>query len=142
MKRKQIRIIGTVIAIIIGIYAIYLGGMHGYYEVKNGSKNPSGIFFDAISGNSLAIKFPDWPGWPAMSIIPNLLVTGILVIIIASIILFWLLLYNNHKKWGQILLIMAIIFCLFGGGFKPPFFIIIAGIIGTIINRIDQKGNL
>jgi len=136
MKEKLSRIMGTIIAIIIGVYAIYLGSVHGYYELLNGSKNPNGIFFDAISGNSLAIDFPDWPGWPAMSIIPNLLVTGILVFIIASIILLWLLLYYNHKKWGSILIIMAIVMCLFGGGFKPPFFLILAGIIGIIKNRI------
>jgi hypothetical protein len=139
MKKKLIVTIGFSIALIIGVYAIYLGGAHGYYELLNGSKNPNGLFFDAISGNSLASDFPDWPGWPAMSIIPNLLITGILVFVITGFILFWTLLFFNHKKWGTILLCLAIVMCLFGGGFKPPFFMIIAGTLGIIIKRINQQ---
>ena len=125
-------------AMILGIYAAYLGGMHGYYEILNGGKNPGGILFDAISGHSLAIDFPGWPGWPAMSIIPNLWITGIVVFLIDGIFLFWLLFFFRHKKWGIILLCLSLLLCVFGGGFKPPFYGIVASVIGMIITRMDR----
>jgi hypothetical protein len=139
MRKRIIRIVGTAIVIIIGICAIYLGGMHGYYEIMNGPKNPGSFFFDAISGNSLAHDFPGWPGWPAMSIIPNLLITGMFVIMIDGIFLFWLLFFLNHKKWGIVVFSLSILLCLFGGGFKPPFFGIVAGVIGIMVERTKQN---
>ncbi len=139
MKKGIVRIIGTVLAILIGIYAVYLGGMHGYYEILNGQKNPGGFFFDAISGNSLATNFPGWPGWPAMSIIPDLWVTGIVVFTINGAFLLWLLIFPKHRKWGTIVVCLSMLLCLFGGGFKPPFYGILAGAIGIVARRIEQN---
>ncbi len=139
MKKGTVRIIGIAIPILIGIYAAYLGGMHGYYEILNGPKNPGGFFFDAISGNPLATDFPGWPGWPAMSIIPDLWITGAAVLIIDGAFLLWLLAFPKHRKWGMIVVCLSILLCLFGGGFKPPFYGILAGATGMITKRIEQN---
>ncbi len=139
MKKGIVRIIGTAIPILIGIYAVYLGSMHGYYELLNGQKNPGSFFFDATSGNSLAADFPGWPGWPAMSIIPDLWITGVVVFAIDGVFLFWLLVFLKHKKWGMILVCLSLLLCLFGGGFKPPFYGILAGAIGIAARRVEQN---
>ncbi len=137
--KKSIRIIITILTILIEIYAAYLGGMHGYYEITNGHKDPGGILFDAISGNSLATYFNGWPGWPAMSIIPDLLITGIVVLVFDGILLVWFIVFINRKKWGIILLCLSVLLCVCGGGFMPPFYAIMAGIIVSITKRIHQK---
>jgi hypothetical protein len=139
---SRVRKLVTAIGIAIGAYGVYLGGMHGYYEVSNVETRPGGFIFDAISGNSLAHDFPGWPGWPAMSIIPNLTVTGLLVFVICGLIIIWLLAFINHARWGQVLAVIAILLCLFGGGFKPPFLVIIAAIIGTSIRQRYPEANL
>ena len=99
MKRNILAVIGKIATIIIGVYAVYIAALHGYYEILNKNKIPNGILFDAISGNSLAKDFPGWPGWPAMKIIPNFLITSIIVFVIDAIMLFWLLLLFKYKKW-------------------------------------------
>jgi hypothetical protein len=138
----KVRILVTAIVIGIGVYAVYLGGMHGYCEISNVETRPGGIIFDATSGNSLADDFPGWPGWPAMSIALDLKVTGVLVFAICGLMLLWLLLFTNHAKWEHVLAVLAIVLCLFGGGFKPPFLVIIAAIIGTAIRRRDPETNI
>jgi hypothetical protein len=139
MKRDVFRTAGTLLTIGIGLYAVYLGGMHGYYEILNGSRNPHAIFFDAISGNPLAADFPGWPGWPAMSIVPNLLISGIMVEITAGALLLWLVLFSGRRKWGIWIVILALVLCLFGGGFKPPFFAAAAGVAGILVKRPDRQ---
>jgi hypothetical protein len=142
MKSKLFRVISKIITIIIGIYSVYIATLHGYYEILNKNIIPNGILFDAISGNSLATNYPGWPGWPAMTIIPNFLITGIIVYVIAGIMLLWLLILFNNRKWEQILVFLAILLCLFGGGIKWPLFVIVSGSIGIILDRINHKNNL
>jgi hypothetical protein len=137
--KKPIKFIMTITAIIIELYAAFLAGMHGYYEIVNGHKNPGGIFFDAISGNSLATAFNGWPGWPAISTIPDLLITGIVVFIIDVILVVWFLVFINHKKWMVVLAGLAVLLCIFGGGFMPPFLSITAGLIVIVVNKRPKK---
>jgi hypothetical protein len=137
--KRPIKIIMMVIAVIIELYAAILAGMHGYYEIVNGHKNPGGILFDAISGNSLTTNFNGWPGWPAISIIPDLLITGIVVFIIDGILLVWFLFFNNHKKWIIILVCLAILLCVCGGGFMSPFYGITAGVIVIFFEKNRPK---
>jgi hypothetical protein len=139
MRRSMIKAVGTVLAVLMGIYAVYLGGMHGYYEIMNGMKNPGGIVFDAISGNSLATEFTGWPGWPAFSIIPDVWITGVVVFILDGMLLIWLFLFFNRKQWGAGLLCLSIFLFLFGGGFKPPFLGAMAGGIGIIAKKTDSR---
>ena len=136
MNAKYSNIILVIIVIIIGAYAIYLSGMHGYYEVLLGNNNPNGVFFDAITGNLLSKQFSGWPGWPAFSIIPNFLITGLLVFTIDGLFLIWLVFFHNNQRWGAVIILFSILLCIFGGGFKPPFFGIVSGVISKIGNKI------
>lgn len=138
MRQKVVRTAGTVLAIGIGIYAAYLGGMHGYYEISNGIRNPHALLFDAVSGNPLTADFPGWPGWPALSIVPDLRITGILVEIVAGALLLWLVLYFRRRNWGSVIIALSLALLAFGGGFKPPFFGIVAGIAGILAKKADR----
>jgi hypothetical protein len=138
MKRKAIRIAGRITVILIGTYAALLGGAHGGYEILHRGQRPGSLFFDAVSGNSLAADFPGWPGWPAMSVIPDFQAAGIAVLAVAAGMLAWLLLGFRHRHWGRILIGLAAVLCLAGGGFKAPFFGMAAGGIGIILGRWDR----
>jgi hypothetical protein len=104
---------------------------HGIGEMLQGNIAPTGIMF------------PSWPesaffrivgGEPAMTIIPNLLVTGILATIVSLIFLVWATLFVQRKNGGPVLILLSIIMLLVGGGIFPPVIGIIIGALGTRIN--------
>jgi len=114
----------------IGVVAGLIGLYHGYNETLQGNSTPSGIVINAIGppcqGNAC---------FPAMTVIPNFFVTGVLAIVFALIVLAWAALLVQRKKGGVVLILLSIILLLVGGGFLPPALGIIAGVIGTRIKR-------
>ena len=109
-----------------------LGGIeHGIGEVLQGNTVTSGLIF------------PSWPnsvffrivgGEPAMSVIPNYLVTGILAIIFSLVFTVWATMLIDRKKGSLVLIFLSIIMLLLGGGIFPPIIGILLGILGTRIN--------
>ena len=69
-----------------------------------------------------------------MTIVPNLLVTGILAILISLILLVWVTLFVQRKNGGLIMILLSIAMLLVGGGIFPPLLGIIIGAVGTRIN--------
>jgi hypothetical protein len=104
---------------------------HGVGEILQGNVAPSGIMF------------PSWPdsaffrivgGEPAMSLIPNLFVTGIFAIFFSLTFLVWATLFVQRKNSGVILMLLSIAMLLLGGGIFPPIIGFTIGILGTRIN--------
>jgi hypothetical protein len=115
----------------VGVAAGLVGVYHGYNETLQGNSTPSGIFINAIG--------PPCQGsscFPAMTVIPDFFVTGVVAIIFAIIILAWAAVFVQRKSGGLVLVLLSIVLLLVGGGFLPPALGILAGIIGTRI-----KGN-
>jgi hypothetical protein len=115
----------------VGILMGVAGIEHGIGEILQGNIAPNGIMF------------PSWPdspffqivgGEPAMSIIPNFLVTGILAIIFSLIFLVWVTMFVQRKSGGLVLILLSIVMLLVGGGMFPPIMGIIIGVLGTRIN--------
>ena len=109
-----------------------LGGIeHGIGEILQGNIAPKGL---AI------LSWPDSPffrivgGEPAMTIVPNLLVTGILAILFSLVFLVWATLFVQRKNGGLVLILLSIVMLLAGGGIFPPVIGIIIGALGTRIN--------
>jgi hypothetical protein len=109
-----------------------LGGIeHGIGEVLQGNTVPCGLIF------------PSWPdsaffrivgGEPAMSIVPNFLITGILTILFSLVFTVWVTMFIDRKKGGLVLVLLSIVMLLVGGGIFPPIIGILIGILGTRIN--------
>jgi hypothetical protein len=136
--RKRIILILQTIVIIAGIFAGFVGGVHGYYEITHENNRPAGLFYDAISGKPLTVDNPNWTGWPAMTFIPNFLATGIITIIFSAIVIAWTVLRVNRRYGSRILIMLSIIMCLFGGGFVPPLIGVMGGIMGMIRKSLDR----
>jgi hypothetical protein len=124
--RNATRITVTTFGVLMGL----AGLEHGVGEILQGNLAPNGIMF------------PSWPeaeffrnvaGEPAMSIIPNLLVTGILTCLVSLIYLLWATRFVQRKHAGHILILLAIIMLLIGGGIFPPVIGIFIGILATRI---------
>jgi hypothetical protein len=119
------------IASIVGVLA-GLGGMtHGIGEILQGNVAPSGIAINSWTVGPIATNMG---GEPAMTIVPNLLVTGILNIIVSLAIIVWSVAFMQRKNGGLILFFLSIAMLLVGGGFAPPIIGILAGIAGLGIN--------
>jgi len=109
-----------------------LGGIeHGIGEILQGNIAPSGIMFPSWPGSAF---FRSVAGEPAMTIVPNLLVTGILAILVSLVFLVWVIRFVQRKHGGLVLILLSIIMLLVGGGIFPPIIGIIVGAVGTKIN--------
>jgi hypothetical protein len=125
--RNATRAIVSTLGVIMG-----LGGIeHGVGEVLQGNTVPSGLMF------------PSWPdsaffrivsGEPAMSIVPNFLVTGILAILFSLVFTVWVTMFIHRRHGGLVLILLSIVMLLVGGGIFPPIIGILIGVISTRIN--------
>jgi hypothetical protein len=122
------------IATLLGISAGVAGLEHGYFEVLQGTTKPAGLFIASIG--SPCDPEVVWNACePALTIIPNFLVTGILSIIIGLVIIIWSIGFVQRTRGGLVLILLSIALLFFGGGLFPPFIGVIAGVIGTRINK-------
>ena len=117
----------------LGIFTGLGGASHGPGEMLQGNVAPSNIVFQA------------WPsltalaGEPAMTIIPNLLVTGILTIIVGVLLAVWAAKFISRKHGGLVLILLTIVLLLVGGGLMPALFGIAAGVIAILLNYKRTK---
>lgn len=109
----------------------FAGLEHGVGEVLQGSVKPDGWMIQSWTIPSFQIL----AGEPAMTIIPNLLASGILTILFSLVFLTWANLFVHRKHGSMILILLSIIMLLVGGGFGPPFLGIILGAAATQLNH-------
>jgi hypothetical protein len=77
-------------------------------------------------------------GEPAMTLIPNLLATGILAIAAALAVGIWSVQYAGRRHGGLVLIGLSVLLLLVGGGFGPPLVGIILGIAATRLDASHQ----
>ena len=118
-------------ALTFGILAGLGGLTHGIGEVLQGSVKPDGIIINSWTQGPIASNMG---GEPGMTIIPNLLATGILTTFVSLAIIVCAALMHD-KKSGQILILLSVLMLLVGGGFGPPIIGILAGVAGTGIGK-------
>ena len=128
--RKATRIVAASLGVAAGI----AGLEHGYFEILQGNVQPSGLMI-ASMGPPCDPKVVWNACEPAMTIIPNFLLTGILSVIIGLLILIWSAAFVQRKNGGLILILLSVALLLFGGGIFPPLIGIIGGVAGTKINK-------
>jgi hypothetical protein len=114
-----------------GILAGLGGLIHGIGEVLQGNVKPDGIIINSWTQGPIATNMG---GEPGMTIVPNLLVTGVLTILVSLAIVVWAAFVRN-KNSGRILLLLSVVLMLVGGGFGPPIIGILAGAAGTGIGK-------
>lgn len=125
--RKATRVMISTFGALVGL----IGIEHGSGEVLQGNLAPSGIMI--LSWPESAF-FHVLGGEPALTILPNLLMTGILAILFSLAYLVWAVLFVQHKKGGLVLMLLSVAMLLFGGGVFPPVFGILLGAAATRIN--------
>jgi hypothetical protein len=119
-------------ASLLGIYAGVLGIEHGVFEMLQGNTAPDGLLTNAI-GPPCDPEAVWHACLPALTLIPNHAVTGIVAIAVGLAILAWAAVSVQRRHGGLILVLLSIGMFLVGGGFVPTFAGIIAGVAGTRI---------
>src|SRR5260370_33502964 len=109
----------------LGILAGLLGLVHGYLETLQGNVAPSGVFILAI-GPPCQANMVWHDCYPAMTIIPNFFVTGVLTIILSLFVILWAAVFVQRKNGGLVLILLSILHLLVGGRFIPPVLCILA----------------
>lgn len=126
-KRSAAGMVASLFGVLAG-----LGGItHGIGEALQGNVAPDGIIVDSWTQGPIATNMG---GEPAMTIVPNLLVTGILTILVSLAVLVWSAVFVQRKNGGRLLIVLSIAMLLVGGGFGPPIIGMLAGVAGTGIN--------
>lgn len=125
---KASRMVASVFGILAGI-----GGMwHGIGEILQGNIAPDEIIINSWTQGPIATNMG---GEPGMTIIPNLLATGLLNIVISLAVIVWATAFVQKRKGGIVLILLSITMLLTGGGFGPPLIGVLSGIAGVAINK-------
>jgi len=132
MEKKTIFNAAKSTALIFGILAGLGGLTHGIGEILQGNVKPDGIIIESWTQGPIATNMG---GEPGMTIVPSLLVTGILTVLVSLAIVVWSAAFMRDRTAGRILLLLSVIMLLTGGGFGPPIIGILAGVAGTGIGK-------
>jgi hypothetical protein len=104
---------------------------HGIGEVLQGNIVPGAILFSSWPDSAF---FGSLNGEPAMTIIPNLLITGILAILFSLALLVWAILFIERKNSGFVMILLSVALLFVGGGIFPPILCILTGAVATRIH--------
>jgi hypothetical protein len=115
---------------VFGAIAALAGIEHGVGEVLQGNVASDGLMI--LSWPESAF-FRILGGEPAMTVVPNLLVSGVLTILFSLALLVWATLFVHRKHGGLVLILLSLALLLVGGGFGPPMLGFIVGIAATRI---------
>jgi hypothetical protein len=107
-----------------GLLAGLAGIEHGVGEILQGSVRPEGPVIESWPDSK---AFEILGGEPALTIIPNLLVTGIAAVIVALAVVVWSVRFVDRRHGGLVLVLLSVLLLPVGGGFGPPLIGIVVG---------------
>jgi hypothetical protein len=122
-----IRIVVAAFGILCGLTGI----IAGYFEIRQGSISPDGFVISTIGpGHVMADDFTYF----AVTVIPDILITGILAVIVSCLVIIWSVGYTHKKKGVYTLPVLFIIQTLVGGGWIIDLAVITC-ILAFLINK-------
>lgn len=115
---------------VLGVLAAVTGIEHGVGEINQGPVKPPAVVFESWPD---VAAFDPLNGEPAMSLVPNLLVSGFLSVLVALLVGLWAVRYGDRPHSGSVLASLSLLLLLVGGGFGPPLLgLVTAGLAGRI----------
>ncbi|QIN84712.1 hypothetical protein GBA63_20200 [Rubrobacter tropicus] len=114
-----------------GVLAGLAGIEHGIGEILQGNVAPVGIVIESWPRSE---AFRILAGEPAMTVVPNLLATGILATLVSLVFLVWATMFVQREHGGLILVSLSVVMLLVGAGFGPPILGLVLGAAATRIN--------
>jgi hypothetical protein len=118
-------------ALVFGILAGLGGLTHGVGEVLQGNVKLDSIVVNSWTQGPIATNMG---GEPGITIIPNVLISGILTILISLTIIVWAI-FGRNKHYGRTLVLLSVGLLLVGGGVGPPLIGMLAGVAGIGVDK-------
>ncbi|WP_436925985.1 hypothetical protein [Halosimplex amylolyticum] len=115
-----------------GVIAALAGVEHGVGAMLQGNVRPDGLVIQS---------WPDAPayavlsGEPAMTLVPNMLLSGVLTVVVSVGLAVWSVGYVGTDRGGPVLIGLSVLLLLVGGGFGPP---ILGLVLGLAATRLDE----
>jgi hypothetical protein len=125
---SAIRAVASTFGVLVGLAGI----QHGIFEILQGNVKPDGLLIDAIGP---AQRFWEYSSETALTIIPNMLLSGILAVIFGLTVTIWAVYYVDKKYGARVLMLLSIILWLVGGGFAPVLMAVFAFLAASRIDR-------
>jgi hypothetical protein len=105
---------------------------HGVGEILQGSITPEGIMIRSWPDSAF---FHSLGGEPAMTLLPNMRLTGILAVTFSLLFTGLAIFFAPRKYGGLVLMLLALPMLLFGGGIFPP---ILGLLVGAAAARMRE----
>ena len=107
------------LGILFGAFAGLGGIEHGYFEFLQGSVRHADLIFPSMGPP--CVPESAWHGCePALSLIPNLLVSGVVSMVLGLATLVWSIFFLRRQHGGLVLMLLSVALLLTGGGIVPP----------------------
>lgn len=122
-----------------GLVAGLAGLEHGLGELLQGDRAPAGLVIES---------WPDAPafrilaGEPALTLIPNLRLTGLLAIITSLALMVWVMVFIERRRGALGLFMLSLLLFLVGGGFGPPLLGLILSVAATRLHRPQARADV
>lgn len=130
--RGATRVVVAVLGTLVGL----AGVEHGVGEMLQGPVRPEGL---------LIMSWPDAPalkilsGEPALTVVPNLLVTGVLAVAVGLAVAVWSIWFAARSYGGLVLIGLSGLLLLVGGGLAPPLMGFIVGAVATRMTAVPRR---
>ena len=126
--KSATKTVASTFGVIVGL----AGLEHGIGEILQGRVAPPSVMFESWP-NSEVLRV--MAGEPAMSLIPDLLLSGILTALLSLATIAWSVAFLGTKHGGIVLMLLSSALLLVGGGFAPPLMGLIVGGAATRIRK-------
>ena len=131
-KARAMRVVISIFGILAGLAAIE----HGIGEISQGSTRPAGLLIQ--SWPDIA-AFAILAGEPALTVLPNLLLSGVLTVIIALALAVWSVAFVQRRIGGLVLILLSVVLLLVGGGLGPPALGLILGVAALGMHSVPRR---
>ncbi len=123
----------------LGLYAGLIAIQHGIFEILQGNRAPDGLMFNAI-GPPCQAEAAWHACFPAVTLIPNLFITGIAAVLAGLGMAVWAAVFAGRRRGGLILGALSLLVLLVGGGFVPVFIGLVAAATASRLNTPFRPG--
>lgn len=125
----------------LGVYAGLIAIQHGIFEILQGSRALAGLMFNAI-GPPCQAEMVWHACFPAMTLIPNLFITGIAAILVGSGMAVWAAAFVSRRRGGLVLGALSVLALLVGGGFVPVWIGLVAAVTASRLAAPARPGGV
>jgi len=126
--KSAVRVVATTFGIVVAL----AGLEHGTGEILQGSVPPPALVFESWPKSAFLQILS---GEPAMSIIPNLLIAGLITVLFSLALIAWSATGMKTAYGGAGLIVLSLLLLLAGGGLGPPLMLFTVGLAATRMHR-------